>query len=66
MKPTREQVEAGHAFYTRRALARYNVAILGYFSRVAWKCPASRIVEHYNAHVSANHLECWGRNRVFP
>ena len=57
MKPTREQVEAGHAFYTRRALALYNVAILGYFSRVAWKCPASRIVEHYNAHVSANHLD---------
>ena len=57
MKPTTEQVEAGHAFYTRRALALYNVAILGYFSRVAWKCPASRIVEHYDAHVSANHLD---------
>src|SRR4051812_30334105 len=31
--------------------------ILGFFCRVAWKCPAPRIVEHYDAHVSANHLD---------
>jgi hypothetical protein len=54
---TPEQVEAGHAFYTKRALAIYNLAILGYFSRFAWKCPSSRILEHYNEHVSNNHLD---------
>jgi hypothetical protein len=56
-QPTREQVAAGHAFYTRRSLAIYDLAILGYFSRLAWKCPARRILQHYDAHVTANHLD---------
>ncbi len=57
MEPTPEEVKAGHAFYTRRSLAVYDLAILGYFSRLAWRCPASRIVGHYDRHVSANHLD---------
>jgi SAM-dependent methyltransferase len=57
VEPTPEQVEAGHAFYTKRSLAFYDVAILGFFSRLAWKCPAPRILEHYDTHVSANHLD---------
>jgi len=57
MDPTPKEVAAGHAFYTRRSLAVYDLAILGYFSRLAWRCPASRIVDHYNRHVSANHLD---------
>jgi hypothetical protein len=50
-------VEAGAAFYTRRSLAVYDPMILGFFCRVAWKCPAPRIVEHYDANVTANHLD---------
>lgn len=57
MEATPEQVEAGHAFYTKRALAFYDIAILGFFSRAAWRCPSRRILEHYNEHVSANHLD---------
>jgi len=57
MDATPEEVAAGHAFYTRRSLAVYDLAVLGYFSRLAWRCPASRIVDHYNLHVSANHLD---------
>lgn len=57
MEPSPDQVAAGHAFYTRRSLALYDLAILGYFSRVAWRCPARRIVDHYDHHVSANHLD---------
>jgi Methyltransferase domain len=57
MAPTPEQVSAGQAFYTKRSLAFYNAAILGFFSRVAWRCPAQRIVDHYNANISANHLD---------
>jgi hypothetical protein len=55
--PTPEQVAAGHAFYTKRSLAVYDAAILGFFSRVAWRCPADRILGHYTRHVSANHLD---------
>jgi hypothetical protein len=54
---TAAEVDAGHAFYTRRNLALYDLAILGYFSRVAWRCPARRILAHYDEHVSANHLD---------
>ena len=57
MNPTPEQVDAGHAFYTKRTLALYDLAILGYFSRLAWRCPARRIQEHYDAHVTGNHLD---------
>lgn len=57
MDPTPEQVAAGHAFYTRRSLAVYDLAILGYFSRLAWRCPAARVLAHYDRHVSANHLD---------
>jgi hypothetical protein len=52
-----DDVEAGHAFYTKRSLAVYDAMILGFFSRVAWRCPASRVLAHYDAHVSANHLD---------
>jgi SAM-dependent methyltransferase len=57
MEPTNEQVAAGHAFYTRRSLKVYDKAILGWFSRVAWRCPAHHVVAHYDRHVSANHLD---------
>ena len=56
---TPDEVEAGHAFYTRRTLAIYDPMILGYFSRLAWRCPAKRILEHYDQHVSSNHLDGW-------
>lgn len=56
-KPSREEIAAGHAFYTKRSLAAYDLAILGYFSRVAWRCPARRVLDHYNTHISANHLD---------
>ena len=39
MNATPNQVEAGHACYTKRALAVYDGAILGFFSRVAWEVP---------------------------
>lgn len=57
MDPTPKQVEAGHAFYTRRSLAVYDLAILWYFSRLAWRCPASRLVRHYDHHLSNAHLD---------
>jgi hypothetical protein len=52
-----EQVEAGHAFYTRRTLPIYDPLILGWFSRTAWRCPASRVQEHYDTHLTGAHLD---------
>lgn len=57
MRPTDAQVTAGHAFYTSRTLALYDIAILGYFSRVAWRCPSRQLLAHYDEHVTGNHLD---------
>jgi hypothetical protein len=54
---TADEIAAGHAFYTKRSLALYDAAILGFFSRAAWRCPADRIIGHYDQHVSGNHLD---------
>ncbi len=57
MDVTPEQVEAGHALYTKRFLRVYDLVVLSLSSTFAWKCPSSRIVQHYDEHVSANHLD---------
>ena len=57
MSFTAEEVEAGQAIYTKRLLAFYDLAVLGISSRFVWKCPAPLIEAHYNAHVTANHLD---------
>jgi hypothetical protein len=57
LSPRPEASDAGHAFYTRRSLAFYDLVVLGYFSRVAWRCPPGRVLRHYDEHVTANHLD---------
>ena len=52
-----EQVAAGQAVYTKPILAIYDFVALGIHARLFWKCPRHRIVEHYNSHVTANHLD---------
>ncbi len=57
MSFTAEQVAAGQAVYTKRTLGVYDFVVLGVTNRFLWKCPTQRLVEHYNNHVSANHLD---------
>jgi ubiquinone/menaquinone biosynthesis C-methylase UbiE len=54
---TPEQVEAGHAVYTQRTLALYDFVVLGVSARFIWKCPTQRVEEHYDKHVTDNHLD---------
>ena len=42
---------------TKRSLAVHDLAILGYFSRVAGRYSARRVLDHYNTQISANHLD---------
>jgi hypothetical protein len=56
-KPTEEQIQAGQAAYSKRALAIYDILVLGISNSFIWKCPSSRIEELYSKHVSANHLD---------
>lgn len=57
MNQTEDQVEAGQAVYTKRTLSAYDIIVLGISCRYIWKCPSELIEEHYNKHVSANHLD---------
>lgn len=57
MGVTPDQVNAGQAVYTRRTLNAYDLIVLAISNRWIWKCPTPGLVEHYNRHVSAQHLD---------
>jgi 2-polyprenyl-3-methyl-5-hydroxy-6-metoxy-1,4-benzoquinol methylase len=57
MTVTAEQVEAGQAVYTKSTLRAYDFVVLVVSNQFIWKCASQRIVEHYNRHVTANHLD---------
>ncbi|VTZ27008.1 conserved hypothetical protein [Methylocella tundrae] len=57
MSVSLEQVAAGQAVYTKRTLALYDLIVLGISNRLIWRCPTPRLLEHYNRHVTANHLD---------
>ncbi len=57
VKPTKKQVEAGQAIYTKRILSTYDIIVLGISNSYVWRCPSVRIEEHYNKHLSSNHLD---------
>ncbi|MBE9166824.1 class I SAM-dependent methyltransferase [Pleurocapsales cyanobacterium LEGE 06147] len=52
-----KQVEAGQAVYTKLTLAIYDLWVLGISNRFIWKCSSSHLLEHYNQHISGNHLD---------
>jgi hypothetical protein len=54
---TADQVQAGQAVYSPRMLSMYDILVLGISNRFIWKCPTPRLVDHYNRHVSGNHLD---------
>lgn len=57
MQPTAEEVEAGQAVYTKRTLSAYDIIVLGISNSYIWKCPSTRLKNHYNRNVSSNHLD---------
>ena len=52
-----ERVKAGIALYSRFILTIYDWVFLGYQCRFYWRCPVHYLLESYNQHVSANHLD---------
>ena len=66
MTPTQDQVLAGQAVYTSKTLSLYDFIVLGISNRYIWKCPTPLIEAHYNAHVTANHLDVGVGSGYFP
>ncbi|HEX5711743.1 MAG TPA: class I SAM-dependent methyltransferase [Solirubrobacterales bacterium] len=48
---------AGQAIYSRAFLGIYDFVAYGINCPYLWRCPKSRFVEHYDAHVSGRHLD---------
>jgi hypothetical protein len=57
MSFTPEEIEAGQAIYTKRMLGYYDLRVLWVSNPLIWKCPTSRLLNHYNRFVTANHLD---------
>ena len=55
--PTAAQVEAGQQVYNPLLLAGYDLFVLRFSNRFAWRCPWPRLLEAYNRHVGARHLD---------
>jgi SAM-dependent methyltransferase len=55
--PTHDEIAAAHAAYTRRSLRGYDLLVHGLSNHVLWRCPTRELLAHYDAHVSANHLD---------
>lgn len=51
------EAHAGQAIYSPLTLAAYDVAVLAISCRWLWRCPAGRLLDHYQQHISANHLD---------
>ncbi|HEX9289487.1 MAG TPA: class I SAM-dependent methyltransferase [Anaeromyxobacteraceae bacterium] len=50
-------VRAGAAVYARPVLAIYDAFVLGVSNAFVWRCPTRELLAHYDAHVSASHLD---------
>jgi hypothetical protein len=48
---------AGQAVYTPRMLRVYDSLVTKFSNSLIWRCPARRILEHYDRHVRASHLD---------
>jgi ubiquinone/menaquinone biosynthesis C-methylase UbiE len=57
IKVSPRRLWASQALYTRWFLAVYNRLLLDLMSRLVWNCPSDNVLELYNQHVSANHLD---------
>lgn len=57
MNVTQDQVNAGQAVYTKRTLNLYDFIVLTVSNPLIWKCPTPRILDHYNRHITDNHLD---------
>lgn len=52
-----ERLRSGYAGYSPLVLAVYDFLVYAVNNRFFWKCPTHKLIAHYNAHITADHLE---------
>jgi ubiquinone/menaquinone biosynthesis C-methylase UbiE len=50
-------VEPGQRVYTPLVLRAYDLLVLGFSNRYAWRCPSGTMLERYDRHVGRRHLD---------
>ena len=55
--PPHQDAAAGAAIYTQFVLSIYDPLVIDFENPFVWKCPSPLLLEHYNRHVSGNHLD---------
>ena len=55
--PSADEVEAGQRVYTPFTLRVYDLLVLGFSNRFVWRCRSSKLLERYDSHVGARHLD---------
>ena len=55
--PRADEVEAGQRVYTPFTLRVYDLFVLGFSNRFVWRCRSSKLLERYDSHVGARHLD---------
>jgi len=55
--PSHQDTIAGQSVYSPSVLALYDWWVLGISNQWIWKCPTRHLLDHFNRHVSANHLD---------
>ncbi len=48
---------AGASIYSKPILSVYDLYVLGFSNRFVWQCPTRLILDFYNQHMSARHLD---------
>jgi SAM-dependent methyltransferase len=57
---------AGQAAYTPAMLRIYDVMVVRLANSIAWRCPARRILDHYQQHAAPSHLEVGPGTAYYP
>ena len=56
-RPRADEVEAGQRVYTPLMLRAYDLFVLGFSNRFVWRCRSAKMLERYDSHVGARHLD---------
>jgi len=56
-EPMKEPMQSGAQVYSKPALFLYDFFVLKFSNSFVWKCPSKILIDWYNQHISANHLD---------
>jgi SAM-dependent methyltransferase len=57
MTATPAEDDRGYSVYTKSVLRIYDLWAVQFSGRLIWRCPAEYVLQVYNRHASANHLD---------